>query len=845
MKTHLHSVLRITLWAGLLAAEVSAQTQRTWISSDGKSTSGSPVIVKVVKSNDTSTELEVTMPGLFDEPTQYAKQNFRRLTLPSIQTTGVGYPDRTNPRGWWEFPAALKQLPKIAARYTQACDGSVRTFFFPREAEGKTARTEETIKALGADPEGAKPQIPRIRACIAVSRKNTPNDLSIQTEVLESKEIKLAGRVVPSGFESSDAEIFEGYAATELVDEPFYNSFKGTYVGSEPILGEPSNMGAFAGVPLAFPAYEILTPDTIRIIGSYRVIIKHLKGTEDYICPLPWDVWSAMPPFLNGQAILDALTVKGFPIEASRSAHYLILTPFKWYSIMEPLAQWKATKGLNVDFAFVGPGADVINDRTAIDAYIENYFKKNYCHGIYVLICGDVDVVQSGRSSLVTGSPDAASADSDHVYEVIGADKIPSVYVGRLSANTDNDLKVQVDKILRYERTPPAGDWPRRATLCANSQNDGGSYGVNPDFPSKYAKAVEDTVAYGGYTGPPIFQKLHAGALSSAVTRATNADVTAAINAGRGMLLYRGHGDEDTWVSGWDGSGSAESSGSSWTRTTHVSALTNTVHPIVFAINCLNSRVNRSDCIAEAWMQRDNSGAVAHYGATVTSYTTENHERTKGIFRAFYESGFSRLAPALAEGERISLGTSGGGSSWDSNTFAYMLLGDPEMTVRKKTVPNWRVISEIAADAVLESFRGGSLITLLDPDKKPDPTGFVRITDLGGNFFNGFADADGTVNFPKLPKENIARIDIISEGQAYGVLFLKAPALIPEGMTRKGFQVRLPDMPTAVFEIFGSTDLRRWTSLGLSQADGSDQIFIDPAATGLPERFYRAVQVVR
>ena len=137
------------------------------------------------------------MPGLFDEPTQYAKQNFRRLTLPSIQTTGVGYPDRTNLRGWWEFPAALKQLPKTAARYTQACDGSVRTFFFPREAEGKTARTEETIKALGADPEGAKPQIPRIRACIAVSRKNTPNDLSIQTEILESKEIKLAGRVVP------------------------------------------------------------------------------------------------------------------------------------------------------------------------------------------------------------------------------------------------------------------------------------------------------------------------------------------------------------------------------------------------------------------------------------------------------------------------------------------------------------------------------------------------------------------------------------------------------------------------------------------------------------------------
>lgn len=847
MKTSLRFALIVAFWTGLLASEASAGTEKTWISSNGQTASGSPVIVKIVKTDNTGTELEITMPGLFDEPAQYANRNFRRLTLPQIETAGVGFPDRTNPRGWWEFPAKLNQLPKAPSRYTQACDGSVRTFFFPREAEGKTARTEETIKALGADPEGAKPQIPRVRACIAVSRSNTRNDLSLQTEILESRVIKLAAPVVPAGFGSSDAEFSQGYAASEMVDETFYNGFQGTYVGSEPVLGEVNSMGAFAGAPLSFPAYQVLTPDSIRIIGKYRVIIKHLKGTEDFVCPLPWDVWSSLPPFLNGQAILDALTVKGFAIEASRSAHYLILTPSKWYSILKPLAQWKSVKGLNVDFAFVGSAAgdDVTNNRNAIDAYIEKFFQKNYCHGVYVLICGDVDVVQSGRSSLVTGSPDGASADSDHVYEVIGSDKIPSVYVGRLSANTDNELKVQVDKILRYERTPPSGDWPRRATLCANSQNDSGSYGVNPDFPSKYAKAVQDTVTYGGYTNPPIFQTLHAGALNASVVRATNADVTAAINAGRGLLLYRGHGDEDSWASGWDGSGSAESSGSSWTRTTNVSALTNTVHPIVLAINCLNSRVNQNDCIAEAWMQRDNTGAVAHFGATVTSYTAENHERTKGIFRAFYESGFTRLAPALAEGERISLGTSGGGGEWDSNTFAYMLLGDPEMTVRRKPILRWQNIGEIAATALIEGVRNGSLITILDPDKKPDPTGFVRVVDLGGNFFNGFADADGTVSFPNLPKEGIARIDIISEGLAYGVLFLKEPSLVPEGMTTKGFRVRLPDLPTATFEIFGSSDLTRWTSLGFSDADGPDQVFIDPGATRVAKRFYRAVQVVR
>ena len=60
-------------------------------------------------------------------------------------------------------------------------------------------------------------------------------------------------------------------------------------------------------------------------------------------------------------------------------------------------------------------------------------------------------------------------------------------------------------------------------------------------------------------------------------------------------------------------------------------------------------------------MSMEEGGAVAHFGASINSYTTENHERAKGIFRAIYESGFSKLAPALAEAERISGSVSGTG----------------------------------------------------------------------------------------------------------------------------------------------------------------------------------------
>lgn len=830
----------------LLAASLSwAQTQPRWIPSNDQSTPNDPIQLRVVATAPDYTELELTLPGVFDEPVAYGGRSFRRLTLPTQLVSGVGFPTRADPRGWWEFPAELRQSLKPSARYLQPSLGSLQKAFFPSSAVGQKPRTAEEMRKLGINPEGAQPSVPRLRSTLAVSRKNNARSLVLESKILEYRDVKLPAPIVPAGFDGSD--LSEGFDPPELIDETFYNQFEGTYIGDERELGELTSLGAFAGVSLSLAPYQVLTPSTVRLPSKISLIIKHLNGTEDYDCPVPWDVWASLPPFLNGQAILDSLTKKGLPIEASRSAHYLILTPKSWYSILQPLAAWKAIKGLNVDFAFVGSSTsdDLPNSRSAIDAFIEDYFRKNYCHGVYVLICGDVDVIESGRSSLVTGSPDASLADSDHVYEVIGSNKTPSLYVGRLSANTNEDLQVQVDKILRYERTPPSGAWPTRATLCANSQNDAGSYGVNPDWPSKYAKAVQDAVNYAGYTNPPTFQTLHAGALSAATTRATNADVTAALNAGRGMLLYRGHGDENSWTSGWDGSGASESSGLAWTQASHVSALTNNVQPIVFAVNCLNSRLNRADCIAEAWMQRPNSGAVAHFGATVTSYTSENHERTKGLFRAFYESGFTRLGPALAEAERISLSTSGGGSSWDSNTFAYLLLGDPEMTVRKKAVPSWKIISEIAAFANVEPYLRGVRLTVLDADDKPDPSGFVRLVDTRGGLYNGFADVEGNVTFPTVPRSRVARVDIIGDGLAYGVLFLQAPALHPEGMTPGGFRVRLLQMPTALFEIFGSSDLMTWVSLGLSKPDGEDQIFTDPGVRGVPAKFYRAVQVLR
>lgn len=791
------------------------------------------------------TSLTLTIPGVTIEEIKLGDRVFSKLVYNDIKLSGLGFPQKPGERGWYDFPRETGLPAKNASAYDSGLSIVVPQSVFPRKAVGQKPRTAREMIALGIDPAGAQPGVPSLTGFLAASRKNTAKDLGLEMKKTTLK-IQLAQPIAPAGYTGSDGPFSEGYDAPALLDEEFYANFQGAFQGRAAGLSEISGMGAgFSGSEIHVPLITVLSPTVIEVITGVEILVKHLAGTEDFTCPIPWDCWDDMFPFLNGAALRESFIVKGLEIEASRSARYLILTPRDWRVTLNEFALWKQAKGLNVDFAYVGgaPGDDVAANRNAIDSYLENYFKKYFCNGVYVLICGDVDVIPSGRSSRVTGDPDGADADSDHVYEVLGGERYPSMYVGRLSANSSDELKVQLDKILAYEKEPRVGDWPLRATLCANSQTDAGAYGVNASWPSKYAKAVRDIASYGGYTNPPSFQELHAGSNSASVTRATNADVTAAINAGRGQLLYRGHGDENNWESGWDGSGGNTSSGSSWTASANVNTLSNSIHPIVYAINCLNSRVNQSDCIAERWMSRSGGGAVAHFGATVTSYTTENHYRARGIFRSIYESGSTRLGPALGHAEVVSVLIGGSGGAWESNTFAYMLLGDPEMTIRKA-----RVFGKLSAS--IGALANGVVVNVFNEAGKAVPGGFVQVSDLKGNHFNVFVGENGQGVIEGIKPESIAAFDVFADGfpalleitkpQPPASVLARLEAL---GFGRGGFSLEIRNPANAKYRIFGSDNLVNWRELGVATPNGKIQEFLDATAPRGASRFYRAEEV--
>lgn len=748
----------ILLGIALLIPGLAHAQKRNWIPVDEKAEEGSPVAVHVLKSDPKETTLQVRIPGFWVEEGTIGKERFSKLTFPEPRISGEGYPRRQGERGWWDFPAEDKQELRPAEAFMRGMQIGQRQTPIPDELGYKGLTSIQQIIENKLSLEGARPGTARLRGFLSVHGKSKiGEDLVIETQP-QYREFDLPAPLAPAGYVGSDQERDPrlGYTPAPLIDRQFYaKGSRVPYVGDEPQLTVLSRSSRFPTAEFSVALSAFVNERTVLVPETILIRIKHLRGPFDFECPIPWDHWMFCLPFINGDAIRDSLTAKGLKIESSRSARYLIITPQEYRATLNDFALWKNSKGLNVDFAYVGgtPTDDVAADRDEIDSYIEDYFERHYCHGVYVLLVGDVGVIPSGRSDNVIASPDEEDSDSDHVYEVYEDDKIPSVYVGRLSVDSKEELQAQLTKILSYERNPVGGDWPLKAALAANSENDDGTRFVSASFPSKYAQAVNEIVGYGGYTNPPAFQVYHAGSNSAATVRATNQDVIDAIDEGVGHVLYRGHGSGSTWLGGWD------ANGNSFDSTNDVGALNNSAFPIVYSISCQNGRLRNSDCIAEVWMSQENSGAVAHFGASANSYTSENHWRAKGIFRSIYDAGFTRLGPALAYAECISLLNHGGGAAWSSNTFCYNLLGCPELTIRKARVPQrFTPVTEI-------EFIGLYATLLRVRDEKGSPLAGVLATLFlkNGDTTTGTTNEKGELTF-KIPDPGLVEKVTVNHG---------------------------------------------------------------------------------
>ncbi|MFH2037150.1 MAG: C25 family cysteine peptidase [Candidatus Zixiibacteriota bacterium] len=259
----------------------------------------------------------------------------------------------------------------------------------------------------------------------------------------------------------------------------------------------------------------------------------------------------------------------------------LIITYDSFHEAMMPLVDWKLQKGIKttiVDVSTIG------NTDSQIKAYINSVYSMSNL--AYVLLVGDGEQIDVPYSN----------GDSDPTYgKLTGSDNWPEILVGRFSAENVTQVQTQVLRSINYEKTPYGTDWYQKATGIASDQGPGD----DNEYDNEHENNIRDLLLAYGFT--------HVDQIYDPSANA--AMVTTAVNNGRSIINYTGHGSTNAW----------SSSGFS---STNVNALTNDwMLPAIFSVACVNGDFVGQSCFAEAWLRATNggnpTGAIATYMSTI------------------------------------------------------------------------------------------------------------------------------------------------------------------------------------------------------------------------------------
>lgn len=287
---------------------------------------------------------------------------------------------------------------------------------------------------------------------------------------------------------------------------------------------------------------------------------------------------------------LNYATAKSTPLE--EDGDILIIAPQAFLDVMKPYADWKIKNGYNTEIVSL---SEVGNTSSAVRTYIANYYNSHDL--VYVLLVGD-------NNQFPTIS--VGGNVSDNYYgEIVGNDKYPDVIIGKISAETPDQAALQVSKFIQYEQAP--AETSHFPVFCGIGSSEGP--GDNSEYDYAHIRNIGNKLqAYTYTSGYEIFDGSRGGL--DANGDATAAQVTAAVNAGTGIINYTGHGDYDLWYT-------------SYFLNTNVNNLSNYDKlPFIISVACLNGDYSGQTCFAEAWLRASKNGrptgAVGTLMATIS-----------------------------------------------------------------------------------------------------------------------------------------------------------------------------------------------------------------------------------
>ncbi|MCX6665604.1 MAG: C25 family cysteine peptidase, partial [Euryarchaeota archaeon] len=302
---------------------------------------------------------------------------------------------------------------------------------------------------------------------------------------------------------------------------------------------------------------------------------------------------------------------------------YLVITHQDFFSspVLADFVNYRATYG-NLDVVVVQT-SDIGSD------YSIKYFVK-YAYDYwqtapqYLLIVGNKQHVPSHQTSDSDGFMD----DEKWYVCVAGGDEWADMAMGRFSVENEAELQSIYNKIVYYEQHQLSDKPFFKKALVFQAF-------------CQYAGPVYNTVFNAGFT--TTYLNMFYGNYSQ--------DIIDAINSGQDIVYYSGHGSSTSWEIFSIGS---------------LPYLTNTIFPIVMTTACSTADLD-AESLGEQFVNIENKGAVAYYGATKAVGQSPTNE----ILGKIFDNAEYHLGKAIMYGEFM--------YDTGSRHKIYILLGDPAL----------------------------------------------------------------------------------------------------------------------------------------------------------------------
>lgn len=394
----------------------------------------------------------------------------------------------------------------------------------------------------------------------------------------------------------------------------------------------------------------------------------------------------------------------------SEQGNMLVIVYDSFYYDMVPFVQWKNLKGIPTEMINVS----TIGAASAIKTYIANYYNTK---GLtFVLLVGDAAQVPTYKQGTVASDP-------SYGY-IIGSDHYIDLFVGRFSAENIAQVRTQANRTITYERDPQIGAvWYTKGVGIASSQGPGD----DNEYDYQHIRNIRTLLLNFTYS---FVDELYDGSQGGgdAPGNPTPTLVATAVNEGRSVINYCGHGSPTSW-------------GSSGFSNSNVNTLTNdNMLPFITSVACNNGEFDTYTCFAEAWLRATHNGqpigAIGAYMSTISQSWNppmQAQDEFNNILVGMYENNTKTTFGALCYHGAMSM-IEEYGSSGIAEADAWTVFGDPSIQVRTDIPTTMQVSHESFIQSGVETF---------ELDVAGLPNALCAISADGVLLGNGYSDQTG------------------------------------------------------------------------------------------------------